>query len=132
MRTISALAVILIGNCLVPSLEAKDIIRDKSPDGKFALRITKDDMGGSAAIIGLKEKGLVATLETYQNYTEEAHLVWSKDSQRVAYFEPDRKGGSATVFFRKGSEFEEVSLPYGNFPACQEKPVEKNSDDKYV
>ena len=54
MKTISALAVILIGNCLVPSLEAKDIIRDKSPDGKFALRITKEDMGGSAAIIGLK------------------------------------------------------------------------------
>ena len=39
MRTISALAVILIGNCLVRSLEAKDIVMDKSPDGNFALRI---------------------------------------------------------------------------------------------
>ena len=77
VRTTAAFAVILIGNCLVPSLQAQDIIKDKSPDGKFALRITKDDMGGSAAIIGLKDNGLVATLETYQNYTEEAHLVWS-------------------------------------------------------
>ena len=94
----------------MPSLEAKDIIRDKSPDGKFALRITKDDMGGSAAIIGLKDKGLVATLETYQNYIEEAHLVWSKDSQRVAYFEPDRKGGSTTAYFWEGSEFKNRSL----------------------
>ena len=134
--TISALAVILIGNCLVPSLEAKDIIRDKSPDGKFALRITKDDMGGSAAIIGLKDNGLVATLETYQNYTEEAHLVWSKDSQRVAYFEPDRKGGSTTAYFWDSSEFKEVSIPYGDptgdFPACEDKSFEKNSDDPYV
>ncbi len=62
VKTMSAIAIILIVNCLVPSLEAKDIIRDKSPDGKFALRITKEDV----------------------------------------------------------------------FPACEEKPVEKNSDDKYV
>ena len=43
VRKISAFAVILIGTCLVPSLEAKDIIRDKSLDGRFALRITKED-----------------------------------------------------------------------------------------
>jgi hypothetical protein len=34
--------------------------------------------------------------------------------------------------FRKGSEFEEVSLPYGDFPACEEKPSEKDSGDKYL
>src|SRR5438309_911929 len=45
VKTMSAIAIILIVNCLVPSLEAKDIIRDKSPDGKFALRITKEDVG---------------------------------------------------------------------------------------
>ena len=66
MRTISALAVILIGNCLVPSLEAKDIIRDKSPDGKFALRITKENEGSGAAIINLKSKEDVVGLEIYQ------------------------------------------------------------------
>ena len=132
MKTISAFAVILVGTCLVPSLEAKDIIRDKSPDGKFALQITKEDEGWGAAIINLKSKQDVVGLEIYQNFTEEAHLVWSKDSQRVAYFEPDRRGGSTTVYFRKGSEFEEVSLPYGDFPACEEKPSEKDSGDKYL
>ena len=71
-------------------------------------------------------------LEIYQNFTEEAHLVWSKDSQRVAYFEPDRRGGSTTVYFRKGSDFEEVSLPYGDFPACEEKTSGKDSGDKYL
>lgn len=132
VRNISAFAVILIVNCLVPSLHAKDTIRDKSPDGKFALRITKEDEGWAAAIISLKNNNDVAALEIYQNFTEEAHLVWSKDSQRVAYFEPDRRGGSTTVYFRKGSEFEEISLPEGDFPACEEKPAETNSNDTYV
>lgn len=133
MKTIAAFAFILIGNCLLPSLEAKDIIRDKSPDGKFALRITKAEPGGAsaweAAIIDLKSKEDVATLEIYQTYTEQAHLVWSRDSQRVAYFEPDRRGGSTTVYFRKGSDFEEVSLPYGDpygdFFECKDTPAEK-------
>jgi hypothetical protein len=128
----AAFAVILISSCLVPSLQAKDIIRDKSPDGKFALRITKEDQGWGAAIISLKNKEDVIGLEIYQNFTEEAHLVWSKDSQRVAYFEPDRRGGSTTVYFRKGSDFEEVSLPSGDLPACEETPAETNSAGKFV
>lgn len=114
MKLIAAFGALLI----VSSLQAgdKDTTRDKSPDGKFALRISKDEQGGSAAIIDLKSKDEVVTLEVYQNYTEEAHLVWSKNSQRVAYFEPDRRGGSTTVYFRKGSIFEEVSLP--EIPEC--------------
>jgi hypothetical protein len=132
MKTISLFAFILIRICLLPSLEAKDIIRDKSPDGKFALRITKEDQGWGAAIISLKSKEDVVGLEIYQNFTEDAHLLWSRDSQRVAYFEPDRRGGSTTVYFRKGSEFEEVSLPYGDTPECDEKPPEKDSGDSYL
>ena len=132
VRTTALFAVILIANCLLPSLKAKDNIRDKSPDGKFALRITQEEEGWGAAIIDLKNKKDVVGLEIYQNFTEEAHLVWSKDSQKVAYFEPDRRGGSTTVYFRKGSEFEEVTLPYGDFPACDEKPGEKDSGDKYL
>jgi hypothetical protein len=130
VRTISAFAGILIATCLAPSLEAKDIIRDKSPDGRFALRITEGHEGRGAAIISLKSKADVVGLEIYQNFTEDAHLVWSNDSQRVAYFEPDRRGGSTTVYFRKGPEFEEVSLP--DFPACEGKPSEKDSGDKYL
>jgi hypothetical protein len=137
VRTIPALAIILIANCFVPSSEAKDIIRDKSPDGKCALRFTKDDKGvWEAAIINLKSKGAELGLELYQNTIEGAHLVWSKDSQRVAYFEPDRRGGSTTVYFRKGSEFEEVSIPYGDpygdFPACWDNQAEKKSGDTVV
>jgi hypothetical protein len=132
VRTIAAFAVILIGTCLVPSLEAEDIIRDKSPDGKFALQITKEDVGWAAAIINLKSKENVVGLDVYQNYTEDAHLVWSKDSQQVAYFEPDRRGGGTTAYFRKGSGFEEVSLTELDLPACEEKPDDKDSGDKYL
>jgi hypothetical protein len=131
VKTTAAFAIILIGNCLLASPEAKEIIRDKSPDGKFALRITKENEGWGAAIISVKTKQDLVALEIYQNFTEDAHLVWSKDSQRVAYFEPDRRGGSTTVYFRKGSDFEEVSLPYGEFPACEEKPS-GDSGDNYL
>jgi hypothetical protein len=132
-RLILGLSLSLVGwlsICLfAESAEPKEIIRDKSPDGKFALRFTRDDKGfWEAAIINLKSKGEEMGLEIYQNgYIEGAHLVWSKDSQRVAYFEPDRRGGSTTVYFRKGSEFEERSIPhgdpYGDFPACEAHPA---------
>ena len=97
--------------------ESKEIIRDKSPDGKFALRVSKEEQGGSAAIINVKDNAEVVSLEIYQNYTEEAHLVWSNDSQRVAYFEPDRRGGGTNIYFRKESGFEQVELP--ELPGCK-------------
>jgi len=128
---IKSLAIfVLVLGCAVASAEDKEIIKDKSPDGKFALRVSKDEQGGSAAIIDLKSKDEVVTLEIYQNYTEEAHLVWSKDSQRVAYFEPDRRGGSTTVYFRNGSKFEDVELP--EIPECTNPAKEGETHVKTV
>jgi hypothetical protein len=134
MKTPSTFTVILIAICCIPLLRAEEIIRDTSPDGKFALRFTRDDKGfWEAAIINLKSKDEEVGLEIYQNgYIEGDHLVWSKDSQRVAYFEADRRGGSTTVYFRKGSEFEEVSLPIGDTPECNEKPFRKDTGDSYL
>ena len=60
-------------------------------------------------------------LDVYQNqgdsFIKQGYLVWSKDSQQVAYFEPDRKGGSTHVYFRKESVFDEVALP--ELPECK-------------
>ena len=128
MRLIAALGALLI----VSSLQAgdKDIIKDKSPDGKFALRMTKEEEGWSAAIINLKGKDAVVELEIYQNqsdmFIKQGHLVWSKDSQRVAYFEPDRRGGSTTAYFRNGSKFEQVELP--DIPECKFPPANDEED----
>ena len=121
MRLIATFGVLLI----VSSLQADDkkIIRDKSPDGRFALQITKDEQGSTAAIIDLKGTADFVDLDIYQNYTEQMHLVWSKDSQRVAYFEPDRRGGSTTVYFRNGDKFENVDLP--DIPECKTPPLKE-------
>src|SRR5438477_12093098 len=52
MKFIAAFRVLLI----VSSVQAgdKDIIKDRSPDRKFALRLTKGDEGWAGAIIDLK------------------------------------------------------------------------------
>src|SRR5438552_3429719 len=107
MRTISTFAVILIASCIVPSLEAKDLIKDKSPDGKFALRIHKGEEGWEAAIIEMRTKETLVDLDVYVNFVEDMRLLWSKDSKRVAHFEPDRRGGTTHIYFRNGSKFEE-------------------------
>ena len=113
MKAVLIFSFSLVGIGLIAAADKeKDIIRDKSPDGKFALRATKDEQGFWAAdIVDLKSKDSVVSLDLYQNMIEGARLVWSKDSQWVAYFEPDRRGGSTTVYFRKESNFEVVELP---------------------
>jgi hypothetical protein len=127
---------VLLGMSVIASLalrlvaaedEPKEIVRDKSPDGKFALEITKEEEGWSAAIIDAKSKATVVSLEIYQNYTEEAHLVWSRDSQRVAYFEPDRRGGSTAVYFRNGDKFDVVELP--ELPDCK---IRRSNGEEHV
>ena len=60
-------------------------------------------------------------------YGDEATLVWSRDSQRVAYYDLDRRNRTISVYFRIGSSFEEVALP--EFPKCDEI---KNQDPKDV
>src|SRR4030095_11618902 len=76
MKLIASFGALLI----ISSLQADDkkIIRDKSPDGRFALQITKDEQGSSAFITDLKGKADSVDLEIYQNYTEQMHLVWSR------------------------------------------------------
>src|SRR5438552_7691366 len=117
MRTISALAVILIGNCLVPSLEAKDIIMDKSPDGNFALRIQLPKEAGDqpkVGMINLPTEEAVLELDCGPHCYEgnaKPKLVWFSDSQRVAYYTPHEHGGGTQVYFRRGSSFEQVQLP---------------------
>ena len=61
----------LIGSCFTLSLKANDLIEDKSPDGKFALRIDKDG-DWEAAIIEVRTKKKVADLETYSSYAKES------------------------------------------------------------
>ena len=136
----------LIASSFVASLQAEEIIKDKSPDGKFALRMTHGKEGWDTEIIETATKKKVIDLESVaatgdkdrivwmsdssrsvDTYGDEATLVWSRDSQRVAYYDLDRRNRTMSVYFRNGSSFEEVALP--EFPKCDEI---KNQDLKDV
>jgi hypothetical protein len=58
--------------------------------------------------------------------TKEARLAWSKDSQHVAHFGPDRRGGTTTVYFRNRSDFKEIPLP--QVPDC-DAPAKQDGDE---
>jgi len=118
MRTITLLASILIALGVVSLLQAEETTKDKSPDGRFALRIWKAEEGWEAAIVDVRTKRSVVDLDVYGSYVEGMRLVWSKDSKRVAHFEPDRRGGTTHIYFRDGSKFEEVPFPSGEVPEC--------------
>jgi hypothetical protein len=148
MRTIALLAPILIALGVISSLQAeeKDIIKDKSPDKKFALRMTHGEEGWDTEIIETATKKKVIDLESVtvsgdknrivwmsdssqpvERYGNEATLIWSRDSQRVAYYNLDRRNRTMSVYFRNSSTFEEVALP--EFPKCDEI---KNQDVEIV
>jgi hypothetical protein len=127
MRILPVLGFLLISSCFTLSLKANDLIKDKSPDGKFALRIVNEE-DWEAAIIEVRTKKKVMDLETYGSYTKEAQLVWSKDSKRVAHFEPDRRGGMTHIYFRSGSKFQEVQFPYADIPEC-DAPAKQDGDE---
>ena len=140
MRVIALLAPILAALGVISSLQAeeKEIIKDKSPDKKFALRMTHGEEGWDTSIVELPSKkkiidlevvatsgdherrAWVASVDTFQieDYAKDARLVWSNDSQRVAYFNEDRDEHTMSVYFRNGDTFEEVALP--EIPRCDE------------
>jgi hypothetical protein len=117
MKTLSLFTLVLIASCLTPALQAKDIIMDKSPDGNFALRIQLPKEAGDqpkVGMINLLTEEAVLELDCPPRCYEgnaKPKLLWFSDSQRVAYYTPHHHGGYTSVYFRRGSSFEEVQLP---------------------
>ena len=116
MKTGSLFPLVLIASCLTPSLQANDIIMDKSPDGNFALRIQLPKETGDqpkVSMIRLPTEEAVMELDCHRCYEGNAKpkLLWFSDSQRVAYYSPHPDGSYTQVYFRRGSSFEEVQLP---------------------
>ena len=135
MKAILVPLVILTGSVL--SLAAEDVIKDKSPDGKFALRMTHGKEGWDTEIIETGTKKKVIDLENQEvagdetrvdyamrtqqpmnTYGHAATLIWLRDSQRVAYFNESRDRHATSVYSRTGSGFTEIPLP--EFPRCDE------------
>jgi hypothetical protein len=87
--------------------------RDPSPDGKFAMLLA--EKGDGEVHIQLVEAGsgkvVLNLADSGHPHAEDCKLVWSPDSQRVAFYAANRRGGDTTVYFRSGSAFTESSLP---------------------
>lgn len=103
----------------------KDIIKDRSPDGRFALQLSADeDTLFELGLVDVASRKELASLGSVGNpYAKESFLLWSPDSKRVAYTGQSRRGGYTTVYQQKGDGFEEVKLP--ELPDCEAKHVLK-------
>ena len=107
------------GVCSLAASVNAEVISCKSPDGKFALshvHENKQPYAGDTAIIEVATGKTVQPLDSNWEIGE-LKLLWSRDSQRVAYFADnthftENAGGCSTrVFFRNGSAFNEIKLP---------------------
>ena len=124
---ISTIAVVV--SCLVSSLDAEEIIKDKSPDGKFALLISGNEYYPEAALIELGVKRKLVDLGSVGFFRHDTKLVWSANSQRVACFTPNH-AEHTTTYFRKDSNFEEGALP--EIPRCGEAKGQDGKDVELV
>jgi hypothetical protein len=109
-----------------PSSRADDQTKDPSPDGKFAMLLTEDQKEEGRVKIQLIEvssRNVVLELaESGHPHSKDCKLLWSPDSQRVAFYEAHHRGGDTTVYFRNESGFIESPLPeLGNCATAAEK-----------
>ena len=106
------------------TIYADEFIKDRSPDGRFALQLSADQDEFELGLVDLgTHKELVSLASLGGPYAKSSHLIWSPDSKRVAYTEDSRRGGHTTVYQQKGDSFGEVKLP--ELPDCEAKHVAK-------
>jgi hypothetical protein len=97
-------------------------IKFKSPDGQFALQITPSQ----TSIVKLPGGDFVTKVDDMgRPFLAGKMLVWSADSHGVAYYGPDRRSGTVSIFVRKDGSFEFVDLP--DLPEPKFSP--KHTDD---
>src|SRR5260370_2313432 len=129
--------VFLVFSCWLTafSLHAGDSIKNKSPDGRFGLRLrpnnspTKIDF----SIIEISAHKTVLSLEPYNSddadlgrvWVDSVKLLWSPDSKRIALVAQYRRGNETTVYFLSGSEFIEAPLPEWSHVEPRLMPNEK-------
>jgi hypothetical protein len=90
-------------------------IRNPSPNGRFALRITESKEEAEPPTVELIEKQsgkvMVDLGTSYLSNRGDIVLVWSADSKRVAYATRGSREGDVSVYFWNGSKFEIAELP---------------------
>jgi hypothetical protein len=107
--------------CLAVTVGGREVVTCKSPDGKFALRHVYSDQQpytGDTTIIEVATRKVILPLDSNwsiegtavhpQLQNGELKLLWSPDSQKVAYFAENGNDLATRVFFGSGSSFNEI------------------------
>jgi hypothetical protein len=121
-----------------PSSRADDRTKDLSPDGKFAMLLTDEEREEGRVRIQLIEvssrKVVLDLAESGHPHSEDCKLLWSSDSQSVAFYEANRRGGDTTVYFRNDSGFTESPVPElgGCATAAQKKELKAKGVLKFI
>jgi hypothetical protein len=114
---------------------ADEYLTSKSPDGKFALHVSRGDkqpFPQSSEIVDAKTRQVILALNKDSFFDPEAKLVWSNDSQWAAYLTVtgEVEDEVATrVFVRKDNGFEEIKMPYLSPPKQPERA--SRADDRH-
>ncbi len=98
------------------SLAGDPIIKDPSPDGRFALRISDSKEDNAPPIVEIIEKksgNVAGKLVTEYYGADHNSLLWSADAKRVAFATHGQKEGEVSVLFwnSTASKFEDVEIP---------------------
>jgi hypothetical protein len=107
------LAILFVACCLTGLLRASEVTTCRSPDKKFALRCVYGDAQpykGDTAVVETGTGKPVFLLDPHWTLGQ-VKLVWSPDSQRVAYFAEKGNDETTRLFCRRDSSFDEIPLP---------------------
>src|SRR6476660_2460124 len=142
MKLVSFIVTWLAVCCLAARLHAREVVTCKSPDGKFALRHVYSDQQpytGDTAIIEVATRKAILPLDSNWSIegtavdprlqNGELKLLWSPDSQKVAYFAENGNDLATRVFFRSGSSFNEIKLPELPSPKLPAKATTESGAD---
>ena len=126
MKILFSIAVVALVTNSPSWSRADEQIRDASPDGKFAMLVTQPEEGGVTAgdevppaplkiqLIEVNSRKVVLDVAEISHFGPDAEnykVLWTPDSQRFAFYEPNRRGGETTVYFRNESGFTESPMP---------------------
>jgi hypothetical protein len=115
------------------ALQAKPEISDRSPDKKYSLwqdYADKQPYLGDVKLIEAQSGKPVITLDT-QVEPFRKELLWSKDSQRFAYFSDAGPNGTTRIFYRNGTSFDEIkSPPLPALPQASPSSASKGEDTR--
>jgi len=118
------------------SLKPGEEIKCQSPDGKFAMLLTSDEFGYKVNLVEASSRKVVVELAANVAYppVKDCKLLWAPDSQRVAFYEANRRGGDTTVYFRNDSGFTESAVPKlgGCATAAQKKELKTKGVLKFI